>query len=84
MKNLENWARLAAAAFDAKNDLARLIPDLDRGIAAADTSVLLRVRALAIRHAEALKSALRTPAAGGRHWRANSKNHHGSEMFRLE
>ncbi len=64
MKNLDNWARLAGAALDARYDLARLIPELDRAITAADTSVLMRVRALAIRHAEALKMALKHPAAG--------------------
>jgi hypothetical protein len=62
MKNLENWARLAGAALNVKNDLARMVPDLDRAIAAADTSMLLRVRALAIRHAETLKAALKHPA----------------------
>jgi hypothetical protein len=63
MKNLESWARLAGAAYNAKDELARLVPRLDAAIAAADTGMLLDIRALAVRHATALTVALKHPAA---------------------
>jgi len=61
-KNLDNWARLASAAFDAKTELARLIPRIDAALAAGDTSVLRDVREIAVRHACALQAAIKRPA----------------------
>ena len=58
------WARLAGACADARHALRNLIPCLDRAIAAADTSVLLEVRALAARQADALRLALKHPNGG--------------------
>lgn len=66
MKNLQNWARLSCAVLDARNALRNLIPQLDRAIAAADTSVLLEIRALAIQQADALRLALKHPAPSAR------------------
>jgi hypothetical protein len=63
MKNLNNWARLAAAALDARNDLRMLLPRLDAAIADAPTPLLVELRALAIRHADSLRLALKHPAA---------------------
>jgi hypothetical protein len=63
MKNLTNWARLAAAAIDARNDLRMLLPRLDSAIASTPTPLLLELRALAIRHADSLRRALKHPAA---------------------
>ena len=61
MKNLESWARLAGAAFNAKDEFARILPRLDAAIAAADTTVLVDVRAMVIRHSGALTAALKHP-----------------------
>jgi hypothetical protein len=66
VKNLQNWARLSCAVLDARNALRNLIPQLDRAIAAADTSVLLEIRALAIQQADALRLALKHPAPSAR------------------
>jgi len=57
----EQWLRLAGACAAARDALRYLLPRLDRAIAAADTSVLLEVRALAIRQANALRLALKHP-----------------------
>jgi hypothetical protein len=64
MKNLADWARLANAASDARDDLRNLIPILDQIIASKAPSValLVRIRELATRHAEALRLALKHPA----------------------
>jgi hypothetical protein len=64
MKNLDSWARLAGAAADARDALRCAIVRLDRAIAAGvvDTAVLLELRALAVRHADSLKAALKAPA----------------------
>jgi hypothetical protein len=62
MKNLSSWARLAAAALDARNELRNLVPRLDAAIASAPTPLLLELRALAIPHADSLRLALKHPA----------------------
>jgi hypothetical protein len=62
VKNLNSWSRLAGACLDARDALRRLIPELDRAIAAADTAMLIEIRELAIRHANALQRALKHPA----------------------
>lgn len=74
-KNLSNWAHLASAAFDCRNELRALIPPLlDLAIAAGalDTESLLRLRALAVHHAEALRAALKAPS-GTRRRNADSR-----------
>jgi hypothetical protein len=65
MKNLTDWARLANAASDARDDLRNLIPVLDQAIAGKTSSVslLVRIRQLAIRNTEALRLALKHPAS---------------------
>ena len=64
MKNPSTWPRLAGACMDARDDLRMLIPRLDAAIAAGvvSTEFLHQLRALAVRHAESLKMALKAPA----------------------
>jgi hypothetical protein len=56
MKNLDNWARPARAAADARDELRSLVPALDRAIGEKhpDVRSLERVRDGVIRHSEAL------------------------------
>jgi hypothetical protein len=64
MKNLTNWARLAAAACDARDELRAVLPRLDRSIldGTVSTEQLAEFRRLAAHHAEQLRRALKAPA----------------------
>jgi hypothetical protein len=65
MKNLDDWTRLARAAPDARDDLRSLVPALDRAIGEKNPTIPLleTARDVAIHHAEALRLALKPPAA---------------------
>ena len=64
MKNLESWARLAAAAADARDELRAVLPCLDAAIADGQdtTGLLSTARALMGKHADSLRKALKAPA----------------------
>jgi hypothetical protein len=72
MKNLDGWPRLASAAADARDSLRALIPRLEAAIAAGNvsTELLEEMRAVAVRHAESLRLALKAPE-GSRRTRRN-------------
>jgi len=63
MKNLNSWPRLAGAAVSARDQLRALLPRLDAAIEAGvvSTEFLVELRALAVKHAESLKAALKAP-----------------------
>ena len=62
---IDSWPRLAAAAADARDDLRKLVTRLDPGITTwgGSPELMREMRDLAIKHAEALKSALKAPVA---------------------
>ena len=72
MKTLDSWPRLAGAAADARDELRALLPRLDRAIAAGAVSpeLLVELRALALKHADSLRQALKAPE-GSRRTRRN-------------
>lgn len=62
MKNLGEWSRLALAATNARDDLRGVLPLLDQAIAAGvSTELLQTLRAIAVRHADGLRLALKAP-----------------------
>jgi hypothetical protein len=67
MKTVDTcWVYLAGAAADTRDALRYLIPRLDVAIAATPTPLLVELRALCVRHACALKNALKHPGGNVR------------------
>jgi hypothetical protein len=86
MKNLSSWPILAGAAADCRDSLRGLLPMLDRAIAGGgvSTELLLEMRALAAKHAESLKAALKKPEGSRRKRRKDDAWKSGGPVERSE